>query len=136
MLLLLASPGTVDHADFTSLRGFVHQMLRQLSLPPSVVPLSHCSLWASTQVVSFPGEQLTLHITPLDDVGDPTYGLVLLVVVEKGGPMEVSCHFTAPYTSSHHESLRQVQNLRRFVPDEDPRGRNVVHCNYCTCLAT
>ena len=105
-------------------------------LPPSVVPLSHCSLWASTQVVSFPGEQLTLHITPLDDVGDPTYGLVLLVVVEKGGPMEVSYHFTAPYTSSHHEGLRQVQNLRCFVPDEDPRGRNVVHCNYCTCLAT
>ena len=23
-----------------------------------------------------------------------------------------------------------------FVPDEDPRGRNIVHCNYCTCLAT
>ena len=23
-----------------------------------------------------------------------------------------------------------------FLPDEDPRGRNVVHCNYCTCLAT
>ena len=57
--------------------------------------------------MSFPGEQLTLHITPLDDVGDPTYGLVHLVVVEKGGPMEVSYHFTAPYTSSHHEGLRQ-----------------------------
>ena len=23
-----------------------------------------------------------------------------------------------------------------FVPYEDPRGRNIVHCNYCTCLAT
>ena len=22
-----------------------------------------------------------------------------------------------------------------FVPDEDPRGQNVVHSNYCTCLA-
>ena len=29
-----------------------------------------------------------------------------------------------------------IRTTEGHVPDEDPRGRNVVHCNYCTCLAT
>ena len=52
-----------------------------------------CTLfWEFAQVVSFPGEPVTLHITPLDDVGDETYGLVYLVV-EEGRHTDVSCHF-------------------------------------------
>ena len=50
-------------------------------------------IWASAQVVSFPGELLTLHITPLDDIGDATYGLVYLAVEEGGHMVDVSCHF-------------------------------------------
>ena len=57
--------------------------------------------WESAQVVSFPGEPVTLHITPLDDFGDETYGPVYLLAVEEGGHMtDVSCDYIGPCNPS------------------------------------
>ena len=41
-------------------------------------------------------------------------------------------HHWRTVVSGEHSVARQ----NGFVPDKDPRGRNVIHCNYCTCLAT
>ena len=58
-------------------------------------------------MVSFPGEPVTLHIIPLDDVGDETYGLVYLVVVEEGRHTDVSCHFIGS-CNLIHELIRSL----------------------------
>ena len=92
------------------------------------------------QVVSFPGQLLTLHITPLDDIGDPTYGLVSLVQ-EGGLENDVSRHsrsigpctifFISCYSQTNELALSSlldtmneccccplcsIQDLVKFVP--------------------